>query len=64
MSKKLCEICLKNLATVPDRNVGGRPINRICRVCHCERIKNDFDRIFAKVEKRRQELEAELNGKE
>ena len=42
--KKMCEICHKNPAEVPDRERMGRPINRICLECHTKRLKEDMDR--------------------
>ena len=42
MSKKMCEICGKNPAEVPDRERMGRPINRICRECHAKRLREDM----------------------
>lgn len=42
MSKKMCEICGKNPAEVPDRERMGRPINRICGECHAKRLKTDM----------------------
>ncbi len=42
MSKKMCEICGKNPAEVPDRERMGRPINRICGECHAKRLKMDI----------------------
>ena len=57
MSKKLCEICGKNPATVPDRNYGniGRIVNRICSDCHGLRLRGDMKRII--------ELQAERQKK-
>lgn len=46
MSRKLCEICQTSPATVPDRNRGGRPINRVCGQCHAARLKADLTRII------------------
>jgi len=40
--KKLCEICGKREAAVPDRNRMGRPIKRICIECNAERLRGDF----------------------
>lgn len=42
MSKKLCEVCGVNKATIPDRNRQGRPINRLCSECHGKRLAGDF----------------------
>lgn len=54
MSKKLCEICGLNPATVPDRNRMGRPINRICGPCHSIRLKGDIKSIKELHEQRKQ----------
>jgi hypothetical protein len=47
MGKKLCEICGKNPATVPDRECMGRLINRVCSSCHALRLAGDMKRIIA-----------------
>ena len=46
MSKKMCEICGKNPATVPDRERMGRLINRVCSSCHALRLAGDWKRII------------------
>lgn len=46
MTKKMCEICGDNPATIPDRERMGRPINRICRSCHALRLSGDIERII------------------
>ena len=43
---KLCELCRKNPAAVPDRNRMGRPIKRICRACHADRLTGDLREIM------------------
>jgi hypothetical protein len=43
---KLCVICKKHPATVPDRSLGGRPIKRLCRSCHTDRLCGDLERIL------------------
>lgn len=48
MSKKMCEICGKKPATVPDRERGGKPINRICSECHAERLRADIKEHICK----------------
>ena len=45
MAKKMCNVCGKNPATVPDRNRLGRPINKVCSSCHALLLKADFARI-------------------
>lgn len=42
--KRMCEICHKNPAEVPDRERMGRLINRICLECHTKRLKEDMER--------------------
>lgn len=37
-----CILCRQRPAAVPDRNRPGRPVKRICRECHAERIANDL----------------------
>jgi hypothetical protein len=47
MSKKpICRICHLNVATVPDRDIPGRPIKRLCSECHAERLRGDLRRIL------------------
>jgi hypothetical protein len=46
MSKKMCEICGKNPAKVPDRARVGRLINRVCSSCHALRLSGDMKRIL------------------
>jgi len=55
MSKKMCEICHKNPATVPDRERMGRPINRICGECHAKRLKMDIVSSMTEQIKRREQ---------
>lgn len=47
MSKKMCEVCHKNPAEVPDRERMGRPINRICLECHAKRLRGDMGVVVA-----------------
>ncbi len=54
MSVKLCEICGIGKATVPDRNRGGRLINRVCSDCHSLRLRGDLIRI-AEIQKQRRD---------
>jgi len=51
-SKRMCSLCGKNPATVPDRERMGRPINRVCDLCHSLRLKNDFKHILELRKKR------------
>ena len=55
MGKKMCEICGKEPATVPDRERPGRLINRVCRSCHTLRLAGDMKRILELRDKRRME---------
>lgn len=48
---KLCESCHKNKAELPDRNRMGRPIKRICKECHADRLRGDILAIMARREK-------------
>lgn len=47
---KLCEICKKEKATLPDRYLMGRAINRICEKCHVERLTRDLKKIATSKE--------------
>jgi hypothetical protein len=57
MTVKICEICGKNKATVPDREKLGRLINKICQSCHVLRLKGDLKRILELQKERRKALE-------
>lgn len=52
---KMCEICGKNPATVPDRERMGRLINRVCGSCHSARLRGDMAYIMECHKKRQQE---------
>ena len=52
MPRKLCTLCHKNPATLPDRERMGRPILRVCGVCHSDRLRGDMARLLANQEKR------------
>lgn len=43
--KRMCILCGKNPAELPDRNAPGRPIKKICRECHAERLRRDLEYI-------------------
>ena len=43
---KMCELCQKSPAVVPDRTRGGRPIKRICSRCHSMRLQGDMLNIL------------------
>ena len=40
--KRMCIVCHKRPPAVPDRNVMGRPIKRVCLECHGERLRMDL----------------------
>lgn len=42
---KLCEICHKKPATIPDRNRPGRLINKICSKCHERKLRKDLEYV-------------------
>lgn len=41
-----CIICHTRPAEVPDRTRMGRPIKRVCRECHAERLRGDLEKIL------------------
>jgi hypothetical protein len=45
--RKMCELCGKKPATVPDRERMGRLINRVCSDCHAGRLRGDLHQILA-----------------
>lgn len=48
MGKKLCVVCQKNKPRVPDINIQGRPIKRVCLDCHGRRLQGDLSIILKK----------------
>ena len=50
---KLCIICKRNPAEVPDREQMGRPIKRVCKRCHEERLREDLKHIMKMNRKQR-----------
>jgi len=50
--QKMCEICGKNPATIPDRERMGRLINRVCGCCHAARLRGDMAYIMECHKKR------------
>jgi len=53
MSRKLCEKCGERPATVPDRaRMPGRMINRLCGICHGERLAGDLRGVLAQHDAR------------
>lgn len=49
-----CIVCNVNEAEVPDRERMGRPIKRVCKQCHSDRLKGDLLHIL-KVEAEKKE---------
>ena len=49
MARK-CIVCGIGEPAVPDRNVMGRPIKKVCRSCHAARLRGDLEYIM-KVQK-------------
>lgn len=45
---RICKICKKNNATVPDRNFAGigRKIKSVCSECHAALLKGDLRHIL------------------
>jgi hypothetical protein len=54
---KLCEICDERPAAVPDRERMGRPIKRVCRECHAQRLAGDMREIMRLRKKRAKQSE-------
>jgi hypothetical protein len=46
-----CILCHVNEAAVPDRERMGRPIKRVCRECHADRLREDWIAILARRRK-------------
>ena len=42
---KVCILCKKNPAIIPDRERMGRPVKRICASCHSNRLIEDLKKI-------------------
>ena len=42
---KKCILCHTNPAEVPDREQMGRPIKRVCKLCHADRLRDDFSKV-------------------
>ena len=53
MAKRLCIVCRERLAELPDRNAMGRPIKKVCRQCHSDRLQNDLKRVVMRLRLRR-----------
>ena len=52
MAKKMCKLCGKSPATVPDRQRMGRMLNSVCAQCHSQRLVGDLRAILESAEKR------------
>ena len=48
--KRMCIVCHKRPPAVPDRNVMGRPIKRVCLECHGEHLRMDLMRGLAQIQ--------------
>lgn len=48
---KMCIVCGERKAELPDRNVMGRPIKRVCKECHAGRLRSDIQAIMLKYKK-------------
>ena len=46
-----CILCNVNEAVVPDRERMGRPIKRVCRECHADRLREDWIAIMSRRKK-------------
>ena len=42
----LCVVCHTRKAELPDRQVTGRMVKRVCRECHHDRLRGDLIRIL------------------
>lgn len=48
----MCVVCHERPARVPDRERMGRPIKRICRECHAQRLIADLEHALKVHESR------------
>jgi hypothetical protein len=39
-------VCRERPAEVPDRNAMGRPIKKVCRECHQDRLRGDLEQVM------------------
>ena len=53
--KASCIVCHEREAVLPDRNNPGRPVKRICRQCHADRLIGDLKAILVEEERRKAE---------
>ena len=49
-AKRVCVVCHLRPPTVPDRNVMGRQVNRICSECHAARLRGDLKLVLAQYD--------------
>jgi hypothetical protein len=49
VSRRLCKLCRKNPAAVPDRESGSSRI-AVCRQCHGQRLLGDMRQIMKKYD--------------
>lgn len=52
MADKMCKLCGKNPATVPDRESVNQVAPKVCSKCHAERLLGDLRAIMAFQRKR------------
>jgi hypothetical protein len=54
---RLCIICKSRPAAVPDRMRTGKPIKRVCKECHSQRLRGDLVKIIeANINKYQRQL--------
>lgn len=53
---RLCVLCKIRWAEVPDRDRPGRPVKRVCRICHAERLRGDLQRILDDHDKKKETI--------
>ena len=51
----LCIVCHERKAELPDRERMGRPIKRVCRQCHSDRLRGDMVKILEHEKRKREE---------
>jgi hypothetical protein len=49
---RLCKICYKNPAAVPDRE-NLKPRKEVCRECHADRLRGDVVQIMGEIARRK-----------
>jgi hypothetical protein len=55
-TQRMCTLCGKEPAEVPDREKGGGPIKAICRSCHGKRLMGDMRVIMEQARRRSSDL--------